>query len=171
MSEKRMFEFVEGSSSKFWEVWRTGSEVRTRYGKIGTSGQVTVKDEGTEEKGIKLYSKLITEKTKKGYVEKTAGGAPAPAAVPVAPAAKPAKAAKDEEDDEDEDASAWRRFEVDEKFWMIKLDGASHTVRFGKIGTDGAEKTKDFADEDAAQKDYDKLVKEKTKKGYEETDG
>jgi hypothetical protein len=34
-------------------------------------------------------------------------------------------------------AIGWRRFEVDEKFWAIKLDGASHTVRFGKIGTTG----------------------------------
>ena len=71
------------------------------------------------------------------------------------------------DDDEDEDGG-WRRFEVDEKFWAVKLDGATLTVKFGKIGTDGQEKAKDFADEAAAKKEYDKLVAEKTKKGYVE---
>ncbi len=78
----------------------------------------------------------------------------------------------DESDDESDDGEggAWRRFEMDEKFWAIKKDGASFTVKYGKIGTDGQEKTKDFEDEDAADKEYDKLVAEKTKKGYEEVD-
>jgi predicted DNA-binding WGR domain protein/cell wall assembly regulator SMI1 len=344
---KRSFEFVEGSSSKFWEVWMEGSEVRTRYGKIGTAGQTTIKDEGDEAKAKKLYDKLVAEKTKKGYVE--VGGASAPAAsAPAAPAASApaaapaAKAAKgkafdpkkyaaaiakitaaakkkgfelppgataeeieateetlgvtfpdemrafylthnggsddeiyncngryllpldgivsewqvwkelldkgtfkdndhgvpgegvqkkwwipewipvtydgsgnhdivdlapgeggkvgqiidfwhdddprnatapdlltwlakakwteDEDEEDDEEGSAWRRFEVDEKFWAIKRDGASFTVKYGKIGTDGQEKTKDFDDEEAAEKEYDKLVAEKTKKGYEEVD-
>ena len=31
---KRYFEFVEGTSSKFWEVWIDGNSVLTRYGKI-----------------------------------------------------------------------------------------------------------------------------------------
>ena len=75
---------------------------------------------------------------------------------------------EEDEGDDEEGEGGWRRFEVDAKFWMIKLDGASHTVRFGKLETDGQEKTKEFDDEDAARKDYEKLVKEKTKKGYEE---
>jgi len=349
---KRSFEFVEGSSSKFWEVWMDGSEVRTRYGKIGTAGQTTIKDEGDEAKAKKLYDKLIAEKTKKGYVE--VGAAPA-AAAPAAAARPPgtavggeeparrdasakakafdpkkyaaaiakitaaakkkgfelppgataeeieatektlgvtfpdevrafylthnggstdevyncngrclltlneivgqwkiwkelfdkgtfedndhsepgegvqqkwwipewipvtydgsgnhdildlapgeggkvgqildfwhdddprnvtapdlltwlakAKWTEDEDDEDDDDeATAWRRFEVDEKFWAIKRDGASFTVKYGKIGTDGQEKTKEFDDEAAAEKEYDKLVAEKTKKGYEEVD-
>lgn len=342
---KRMFEFVEGTSSKFWEIWIEGTEVRTRYGRIGTGGQTTIKDEGDPAKAQKLYDKLVTEKTKKGYAEVGGGGAPAPAPAAAAPAAKAAKGfdrarfapaiaritaaakkrgfelppgasmeaieaaekrlgvtfpdevrafylthdggssdetyncnarellslegivsqweiwkdlldkgtfgdnenddvdtglvqekwwiaewipvtydgagnhevldlapgesgkrgqilafwhddsprtvkgpdfltwlskvswttdlddfAEEEDDDAESGESAWRRFEVDEKFWAIKLDGASHTVRFGKIGTSGQEKTKDFDDEEAAKKDYDKLVLEKTKKGYEEVD-
>ena len=93
---KRYFEFVEGTSSKFWEIWREGQNVYTRYGKIGASGQVTVKDEGSEEKAQKLHDKLVKEKTGKGYQEKTAGGAaPAPAAAAPAPApAKPAAPTK-----------------------------------------------------------------------------
>lgn len=41
-------------------------------------------------------------------------------------------------------------------------------MKFGKIGTSGQEKTKDFASPAAAQKDADKLITEKTNKGYEE---
>lgn len=177
---KRMFELSEGTSNKFWEVWSEGTEVRTRYGKIGTGGQTTIKDEGDEEKAAKLLAKLIAEKTKKGYVE--VGGA-SPAAAKSAPQAKakakpaPAKAPaaarkkpvdEDEDEDDDDDEGGWRRFEVDEKFWAIKREGASFTVKYGKIGTAGQEKTKDCDDEDAAEAEYDKLVKEKTKKGYEE---
>lgn len=340
---KRRFEFVEGTSNKFWEIWIVGNEVRTAYGKIGTSGQTTIKDEGSTEAATKLYEKLVKEKTKKGYAE--VGGAPAsaPAKVEAAPkAAAPKAAAKkpfdlfarltelsevdavDEDgddivaladlevlatqeqrdnemdtglieemenvpkgsliplilhgsgslvfgwkpdakspmravwvdsegdpkavfaasmeemfelvphglgflydciqsaergkahtdasdcdvaawtsagfaphatpgaavlaaykgapnfaewleslgggDDEEEGEGGWKRFEMDEKFWAIKLDGASHTVRYGKIGTNGQEKTKDFDDEAAAKKDHDKLVQEKTKKGYEPVD-
>lgn len=185
---KRMFEFSEGTSNKFWEIWSDGSEVHTRYGKIGTAGQTTVKDEGDDAKAAKLYAKLVAEKTKKGYVEVGGGSAASAAPAKAAPAkAAPAKAAKsaptkaakpapakkkveddDDDDDGDGDGGSWRRFEVDEKFWAIKRDGASFTVKFGKIGTPGQEKTKDFDDEDEAEAEYDKLVKEKTKKGYEE---
>lgn len=66
--KKRRFELVEGKSRKFWEISRAGSEVRT-YGKIGTAGQTTVKDEGSDDAATKLFDKLIREKAKKGYVE------------------------------------------------------------------------------------------------------
>ena len=338
---KRYFEFVEGTSSKFWEIWREGTEVRTRYGRIGANGQITVKDPGSDAAATKLFDSLVAEKTKKGYQEKTPGAAPAassaaapPKPAPPNPAENPAwdalvariekkakaagvtleKGAKetaiaaaekalgqvlpeevkafyrrhdaseddcgplgrellslermvaewkiwkdlldkgtfedndhsspgpgvqqrwwipewipitydgagnhhvldlapakggavgqivdfyhdeetrkvvgksflqwladvawgedddDEDEDEDEDENAadaggFRRFEMEEKFWAIKLEGSSHTVRFGKLGTKGQEKTKDFSSEEAAKKDYEKLVAEKTKKGYEE---
>jgi predicted DNA-binding WGR domain protein len=74
----------------------------------------------------------------------------------------------DDEGGDDEGGGGFRRFEVDEKFWSIQLHASAHTVRLGKIGTDGQEKTKEFDDEDEAQKDYDRLIREKTKKGYEE---
>jgi predicted DNA-binding WGR domain protein len=181
MSGKRMFEFVEGSSSKFWEVWREGQNVYTRYGRIGSNGQTTIKDEGSEAKAEKLYDKLVREKTGKGYVEK--GGSPAaaaPAAAPAAKAAAPPKAAPAPVAAAPAPAAAassgeFRRFEFQEggsaKFWEIRLDGTSHIVRFGKIGTTGQEKAKDFGSDGAAQKDYDKLIAEKTKKGYSEVAG
>lgn len=55
-----------------------------------------------------------------------------------------------------------------DKFWIIELDGKAHTVRYGRQGTDGQTKTKDFGSEAEAQKSYEKLIAQKTKKGYVE---
>jgi predicted DNA-binding WGR domain protein len=89
---KRYFEFSEGTSNKFWEVWREGAVVNTRYGKIGGHGQSTIKDEGSEEAAEKLWTRLIHEKTKKGYVERDAPkSAPAPKVVAAPKAKKDAK--------------------------------------------------------------------------------
>ncbi|QJW96557.1 WGR domain-containing protein [Frigoriglobus tundricola] len=55
------------------------------------------------------------------------------------------------------------------KFWNIDVQGTSFTVTYGKIGTTGQTQTKTFASDAAAQAEADKLVKEKTKKGYVET--
>lgn len=54
------------------------------------------------------------------------------------------------------------------KFWEIELDGSSHTVRYGKLGSKGTTSTKSFASADKAKQDADKLVASKTKKGYVE---
>lgn len=54
------------------------------------------------------------------------------------------------------------------KFWQIDVAGNSHTVTYGKIGTQGTSKTKTFDDETACQKDADKLIKAKKAKGYAE---
>ena len=53
------------------------------------------------------------------------------------------------------------------KFWKIRLDGTSFTVNFGRIGTAGQVQTKEFKSEAEAEKEYNKLVAEKLKKGYE----
>jgi cell wall assembly regulator SMI1/predicted DNA-binding WGR domain protein len=74
----------------------------------------------------------------------------------------------DDADDADDDAGDFRRFEMEQKFWSIRLDGDSYTVRFGKLGTDGQEQTKSFDDEDSARQEHDKLVAAKVKKGYRE---
>lgn len=67
---------------------------------------------------------------------------------------------------------AERRFEFTEgtsnKFWAISVTGASHTVQYGKVGTDGQTKTKTFDDPAAARAAADKLIAEKTGKGYVE---
>lgn len=67
---------------------------------------------------------------------------------------------------------ATRRFELVEgtssKFWEVSVEAASHTVRFGRIGTNGQSKTKPFTSADDARIDADRLVKEKLGKGYRE---
>lgn len=68
---------------------------------------------------------------------------------------------------------AWRRFELVEgnskKFWNIKLEGSSHAVQYGRIGTTGRSLTKDFDDRAAAKKSFDKLIDQKVGKGYRES--
>ncbi|QTD46622.1 WGR and DUF4132 domain-containing protein [Ottowia testudinis] len=54
------------------------------------------------------------------------------------------------------------------KFWEVQAEGADLTIRFGRIGTNGQTQTKTFADAAAALKERDKLIKEKTGKGYAE---
>ncbi len=57
------------------------------------------------------------------------------------------------------------------KFWTIELQGSGHTVTYGRIGSAGQTSSKSFASEEAARKDFDKLVKEKLSKGYVEKAG
>jgi predicted DNA-binding WGR domain protein len=52
------------------------------------------------------------------------------------------------------------------KFWEIDVTGKSHTVRYGKIGTEGQSKTKEFPSEEEATKDADRQIAAKQKKGY-----
>ncbi len=49
------------------------------------------------------------------------------------------------------------------------MQGSSFTVTYGKIGTEGQTQTKSFASAEKAQAEADKLVREKTSKGYVET--
>jgi len=69
-------------------------------------------------------------------------------------------------------ATAKRYFECTEegasKFWEVWTEGNTVTTNWGKIGTTGQTKPKEFADEAKAKKEYDKLVAEKTGKGYNE---
>lgn len=57
------------------------------------------------------------------------------------------------------------------KFWRIELEGASHTVTFGRIGTDGTSQSKEFASPAEARKSYDKLLSQKLAKGYVDAAG
>lgn len=52
------------------------------------------------------------------------------------------------------------------KFWEIELSGASYVVRWGRIGAEGQAKQKGFSDAEQAREEHDKLVAQKTKKGY-----
>ena len=53
------------------------------------------------------------------------------------------------------------------KYWDIEQSGSSVVVRWGRVGAaSGQTKHFSFADDDAAEKFFEKKVKEKSKKGY-----
>jgi DNA ligase-1 len=54
------------------------------------------------------------------------------------------------------------------KFWEIWLEGKEVVTQWGKMGTAGRETRKAFPDAARAKKEYDKLLAEKTSKGYTE---
>ena len=68
--EKHCFEFVGGSSAKFWEIGVSGHDVTVRFGRIGTQGQTQVKTLPDADAAVKHAEKLIASKTEKGYAEK-----------------------------------------------------------------------------------------------------
>lgn len=57
------------------------------------------------------------------------------------------------------------------KFWRARVEGKTLYVNYGKIGSAGQTQVKDFGDGGSAQKEYDKLVREKRKKGYVDSGG
>jgi DNA ligase-1 len=69
IATKRRFEFVGGSSDKFWEVAVHGSEVVVHFGRNGTGGQTETKTFADATTAAKHADKKIAEKIKKGYVE------------------------------------------------------------------------------------------------------
>ena len=56
-----------------------------------------------------------------------------------------------------------------QKFWSIEVVGTDVTVNYGKLGTAGQTQVKNYATTEEAEKAADKLIAEKTKKGYVET--
>ncbi len=65
----RRFEYIAGSSAKFYEVTVSGSQVTVRYGRLGTHGQVQNKSFDHATAAERHADKLIAQKTAKGYVE------------------------------------------------------------------------------------------------------
>ena len=59
--------------------------------------------------------------------------------------------------------------EKSNKFWKVFVEGKTLTVVFGKVNTAGRTNTKDFATAEDAEKEAEKLIKEKVRKGYRET--
>jgi uncharacterized protein (TIGR02996 family) len=156
------YEFSEGSSNKFWDIKLAGASLTTTFGKIGAKGQTQLKELGSPAAAQKEYDRLIAEKTKKGY---TLAGGSGPVAKPAKAAAKPPKATKEPA------TAAGMYFEFSEgsssKFWEISLDGTTVTTRYGKIGSDGQSTPKAYKSAGEAKAEHDKLVAEKTKKGYQ----
>ena len=57
------------------------------------------------------------------------------------------------------------------KFWRARVEGKTLYVNYGKIGSNGQTQVKDFPTAAAATNEYEKLVREKRKKGYVDAGG
>ena len=68
---RRQFEFKKGASRKFWEISLAESSFTVHYGRIGTAGQTQTKTYPNPERARLEVEKLIAEKLKKGYVERS----------------------------------------------------------------------------------------------------
>ncbi|MEN0065327.1 MAG: DNA ligase [Myxococcota bacterium] len=77
------YEFSDGKSHKFWEIERVGTEVTTRWGRIGTDGQSKTKSFPTEAAAEAGLIKQTAGKVKKGYAK---AGATLSVASPPVPA-------------------------------------------------------------------------------------
>lgn len=159
MPAKRHFEFSEGSSNKFWEVWCVGAELFTRYGKIGSDGQMTVKKLGSPAVAKQQHDKLVGEKTKKGYKEK--GGKPN----------DKAEAAFDPNQPRYVDVPEGVVYleGVERKkhvFWQARLDKRTLHVTTGEVGTEGKATKKTFKDEWGGRHEMRNQVDAMLKKGF-----
>jgi DNA ligase-1 len=66
----RRFEFVSGTSAKFWEIVVEGAQHRVRFGRLDSSGLEKVKTFSSPAAAEREALQLIREKLAKGYKEK-----------------------------------------------------------------------------------------------------
>lgn len=64
-------EFIEGSSSKFWETEVKGKSLVTRFGRIGGEARMTEKRFASPQLAQAELAKLVAQKEKKGYLHST----------------------------------------------------------------------------------------------------
>jgi DNA ligase 1 len=70
-TNERYFELVEGTHFKYWIIkLESGNKVRTIFGKIGSDGRELVIELDSPEDVLKYVKKKVSEKTRKGYIEK-----------------------------------------------------------------------------------------------------
>ncbi|WNG44894.1 WGR domain-containing protein [Archangium minus] len=87
----RRFEFVEGTSAKFWMADVQGNTFIVVYGRLGTDGQRKEKAFADEAGARREYERKVAEKLREGYHEVSAesSSAPAPKGAKGAAAASP----------------------------------------------------------------------------------
>jgi len=71
--KSRRYVLIEGASRKFWEISLTGKAVETRFGRIGTEGQVSRRTAWSPKAALATYETLVREKTGKGYTPEDGG--------------------------------------------------------------------------------------------------
>src|ERR1700690_3245129 len=96
------YEFVKGTSNKFWEIEQGARSCTTTSGRIGGSGQnMKTRSYASDAEMKKDYDRLVREKTTEGY---TLAGKPKKAAAPAEEPRNP-KLEKLIRDDPDDDAN------------------------------------------------------------------
>jgi len=63
---------LQGTSRKFWRAARRGTELQVTYGRIGSNGQVVLKQFDSLDRARREMDKLVEEKLRKGYSEEAA---------------------------------------------------------------------------------------------------
>jgi predicted DNA-binding WGR domain protein len=63
------YRFEEGTSKKFWRIGVDGNDLIVEYGRIGSKGQRVVKTYSSPAQAKREETKLVLEKTRKGYAE------------------------------------------------------------------------------------------------------
>lgn len=90
----RRWEHAGDGAGKFWEAGAEGASVTVRFGRIGTGGQVRVKEFPTPEAAGAHLLRAVGEKERKGYVPVAGAAAvPPPASAPGAECAPGAESA------------------------------------------------------------------------------
>lgn len=69
VSGEQYYEYVGGNSAKFWAISVNGTDVHTRWGRIGSKGQEKTKTYSSPHEADMEAKKLITSKMNKGYEE------------------------------------------------------------------------------------------------------
>ena len=69
MITTRHFEYIGGTSAKFWQVTVAARSVSIRYGRIGTNGQSQTKSFQSEAEAQRFAEKQCSAKAAKGYLE------------------------------------------------------------------------------------------------------
>jgi predicted DNA-binding WGR domain protein len=69
---KRYFEYIGGSSAKFWEISQSGDTVTVRFGRISADGQTNAKTLADADAAARHAEKIIAAKIAKGYHEMVA---------------------------------------------------------------------------------------------------
>ena len=65
----RQFRFEQGTSRKFWRVALADAELTVTFGRIGSTGQSSLKVFDSAERARREMEKLVAEKLRKGYAE------------------------------------------------------------------------------------------------------
>jgi predicted DNA-binding WGR domain protein len=173
-------ECSEGSSFKFYELKLDGTSVATTYGRIGTSGSAATKDYGSIKAAKDFFTKTLNEKLRKGYhhakTRTEVESLRPPHAAPVRATKVPASGSPQKTTTVSSSSSSAKpkscylvcQEGTSNKFYEMILTHGDNSLytRYGKIGDTGFESRKNHDSYAEAEAAYDKLLKEKLKKGY-----